>query len=69
MEATADRAKNIDVMTLAMIDLEHHSGAPAERPMINDGLSRINLPDERTGYSEQLRPTWLLARGAHAASG
>jgi hypothetical protein len=35
-----------------MINPEHHRGAPAERPMINDGLFRINLSDESERYSE-----------------
>jgi hypothetical protein len=32
------RQKNIHVATFAMIDLQHHRGATAERPMIDDGL-------------------------------
>lgn len=36
--------KNVYVIALAMIDLEHH--AAAERPMINNGSIRINLSNQ-----------------------
>ncbi len=31
--------KNVHVVAFAMINLEHHGGAPAEGPTIDDGLS------------------------------
>jgi hypothetical protein len=35
-----------------MLDLQHHCCAAAERPMIDDGLFGIDLPDERASLSE-----------------
>jgi hypothetical protein len=39
-----------------MIDLQHHRCAAAERPMINDFLFGVYLPDHRTGSAKKLRP-------------
>ena len=69
LEQLRVRQKNIHIMAFAMIDLQHHRGAAAERPMVNDSLFRIDLPDERTRYSEQPRPIRLWDQGTHAASG
>jgi hypothetical protein len=43
---------NVYVMTFTMIDLQHHRGAPAERPMIDEDLLRVDLSDERARYAE-----------------
>jgi len=39
-------------MAFAMADLHHHRAAATERPTIDNGLFRVNLPDHRASYSE-----------------
>ena len=39
-----------------IIDLQHHRGAAAERPMINDFPFGVDLPDHRAGGAKKLRP-------------
>jgi hypothetical protein len=35
-----------------MIDLKHHRGATAERPIIDDRLLRVNLSNEINRYAK-----------------
>jgi hypothetical protein len=44
--------KNIDVPAFAMVDLQHHRCATAERPRIDNCLPRIGLMDQGTSYSK-----------------
>jgi hypothetical protein len=44
------RQKDIDVMAIAMVDLQHHCGAAAKSPIIDDGAFRVHLLDKRTRY-------------------
>jgi hypothetical protein len=44
--------KDIYVMALAVINLQHHRGAAAKRPRIDNGLFGVYLTDKSTGYSE-----------------
>jgi hypothetical protein len=44
--------ENIDVSTLAMMGLQRHRRATAERPMIDDLLLGINLFDRRASHSK-----------------
>ena len=46
------RQKDIDVMTFAMIDLEHHRSAATEGPVIDDDLWRVDLSDKRARHPE-----------------
>ena len=44
--------KDIYVMTLAVINLQHHCRAATERPMSDDGLLGICLTDNGASYPE-----------------
>ena len=44
--------KNIEVAAFAMIDLEHHCRAAAQRPGIDDRLFGVHLIDKRTSRSK-----------------
>jgi len=46
------RDKDIDVMTLTMVNLQHQGCAPAKRPVFDKLLSRINLTDVPARYSK-----------------
>jgi hypothetical protein len=59
MKATVIRQKDIHVMTLAVINLKHHRGAAAERPIIDDGFFRVHLANERASDPKEPGPIWL----------
>lgn len=44
--------EDVHVTAFAMINLQHHRGAAAERPMIDELLFRVDLPDERARHPE-----------------
>ena len=44
--------KDIYVMALAVIDLQHHRCAATKRPLIDNGLFGVYLTDKSTSYSE-----------------
>jgi hypothetical protein len=48
--------EDVDIVALAVIDLEHHGGAAAERPGIDKNLFGIDLLYHRTGDAEEARP-------------
>ena len=59
--------EDIDVVALAMADLQHHRRVAAERPRIDNDLVRIDLAYQRAGDAKKTRPVWSVP--AHAASG
>lgn len=61
------RQEDIDVVALAVVDLQHHRRAAAERPRIDDDLLGIDLAYSRAGDTKKTRPVWSVR--AHAASG
>jgi hypothetical protein len=61
--------KDIDVMTFAMIELQHQRRAAPKRPMINYRLLRIDLSNDGTCHTKQPHPIRLTRHVAHAARG
>jgi hypothetical protein len=51
--------KNVDVMTFAMIKLQHQRRATPEGPMIDYELFRIGLPKDGACHTKQLHPIRL----------